>query len=884
MKMTGRIGAVLCWVVPVLGAAQAGEAAVPPKALVTLSAVGDGDQVKVQFAVSAPTDVEVAVVSADGGVVRHLVAGVLGGQDAPPPPLKPGLVQSIVWDGRDDGGKPAAGGPFRVRVRAGMKPALDGFLLENPASTGSIASLAIGPKGSVYVFHRDPTTVGHWGSTKIKILSREGRHERAVMPFPADLAADRLAATGVFQAETGDLVPRVHDLLRLNLYCNYQESFWRTPDQCPAVDSKGRVHWLVMGPAVASLDADGGVPYATLTGPALLPEVKGLTIANQYFLGHSRPCLALSSDEKFLYFAGLTTGRPDRKEEPITGVPCVFRVPVDTRGPAEVWLGTLDAPGKEGAALTAPRGVAVANGLVYVADHAAHRIAVFNEKDRSFAGEIKVAAPDSLGVDPATGAVYVCSLATETTPDLLKFENYRTGKELLRIPLPFYRYANERIPHRIAVDCSARPVRIWVPTIPYSKHQLLCIEDAGEKFVALNDPRPPDPWAEGPQDLSYDRLRGELYVKSNVQSWYRLEEKSGTVLSHFRLDPLGNPNAGTTVRTDAAGNLVTYSWSAPNGLRRYDRDGKPLNWPGLATNHIPLSGVMNYAQRGLVVAGPDELLIIPPADWRKGSSTGSEADEPATCLNVYGLDGKVKRTLIWQCLKGAIPKLDRQGNIYLAEMVKPLDRLFPAFFDGKIKPPPVQTGVNDDSFYYSYMYGSIVKFPPTGGAIWSKPHLTASVEGTPPAELLALPKVPVRIHAGYRTQDKADLQGALWHRFGFAPYTCVMSSCYRTCMCESAGFDVDPYGRVFFPNLGQFRIEVLDTSGNPLTMFGQYGNQDSRGAGSLVPKPAIPLTWPLTVAVSETHAYVADTLSRRVVKVKIAYAAEETCPVTVPVK
>ena len=48
---------------------------------------------------------------------------------------------------------------------------LDGFLLENPASSGAIASLAVGPAGSLYVFHRDATRA-HWGSQKIKILEQ----------------------------------------------------------------------------------------------------------------------------------------------------------------------------------------------------------------------------------------------------------------------------------------------------------------------------------------------------------------------------------------------------------------------------------------------------------------------------------------------------------------------------------------------------------------------------------------------------------------------------------------------------------------------------------------------------------------------------------------
>ncbi|MGQ9662523.1 MAG: hypothetical protein ACUVWX_09335 [Kiritimatiellia bacterium] len=647
------------------------------------------------------------------------------------------------------------------------------------------------------------------------------------------------------------------------------------PPEHPVVDSRGRVYWMVMGPAIAALEADGSVPYESLTGPALLLEIKSLTMANQYHLAHSRPALALSGDEKFLYFAGLTSGNP-KNEETLKSVPCVFCVPVETRSPAEVFLGKLDEPGNEGPLLAAPRGLAVAGELVYVADHDANRIAVFREKDQTFVGQVTVKCPDSIGVDPTSGAIYVCSLANPGTPDLIKFENYRTGKELYRIALPTYRYAKEKVVHWITVDASTRPVLVWVPTIPYTQHELLCIEDTGEGFVTKGDPRSHEPWAEGPRDLTYDRVRRELYVKTNVQKWYRIDERTGKILLEFR--PAGishRPEFGTQLVPGPDGNLYTYSWSGIEaGLRLYDRDGKPVKWPGRSNNHIPLPGVMNYMQRTLIVRNTSELYIIPPGNWRTDNGGGGVEDGTSS-LNVYGMDGQVKRTLIWQCFKGAIPRLDREGNIYLAEMVKPQDRSFPEFFEDKIPPPPVQTGKNDASFYYSYMYGSIVKFPPSGGAIWYNKNLGPYVEGEPPPELLAKPKGKVRFHRGYRTRDEAELQGALWYRFGFAPYTATFSSCYRTCMCEGAGFDVDPYARVFFPNLGQFRIEVLDSNGNPITTFGAYGNQDSRGQGSLIPVPEIPMAWPISVVVSDTHAYVADTLNRRLAKVRLGWAAEE---------
>ena len=37
---------------------------------------------------------------------------------------------------------------------------------------------------------------------------------------------------------------------------------------------------------------------------------------------------------------------------------------------------------------------------------------------------------------------------------------------------------------------------------------------------------------------------------------------------------------------------------------------------------------------------------------------------------------------------------------------------------------------------------------------------------------------------------------------------------------------------------------------------------------------AIPLAWPSYVAVSDRYAYVADTINRRVVRVRLSYAAE----------
>ena len=92
------------------------------------AATSAGDQVKISFAASAATDVEVAIVGADGRVVRHLAAGMLG-KNAPEPLQKDSLAQELLWDGKDDAGKEVPG----LRAQ-GSEPTAN----PNPEPRGSI--------------------------------------------------------------------------------------------------------------------------------------------------------------------------------------------------------------------------------------------------------------------------------------------------------------------------------------------------------------------------------------------------------------------------------------------------------------------------------------------------------------------------------------------------------------------------------------------------------------------------------------------------------------------------------------------------------------------------------------------------------------------------
>jgi hypothetical protein len=824
------------------------------------SVVKSGDKTMISFSVSAPTDVEVGIQDSTGKVIRHLVAGVLGGKNPPPEPLKPGLSQNVEWDGKDDTGKTAAGGSFKVHVGLGMKPQFDSFLLHNPDGCGYTLNLAVGPAGTLYAFHGDGTANGNMGGMKLKVFNREGKHLKALMPFPADIAPAKLKALGVFQTSEGDLVPHVYNTEQLSFYPDTVLYRGHSSPYCsPAVDSKGRVYWMIKHAVICCVDADGGIPFDTFLGPKLLPDIKDVRLRDEYNYGLDHPCLAVSSDDKYIYFAGLSSSTAP--------LPCVFRVEAEKRGPGEVFIGKLGQPGTEKDLITAPHGLAVAKGLIYVADYKADRVAVFKESDRSYVGEIKVKAPDTLGVDPATEAVYVCSAVKPNIPEIVKFDSYKSGKALYKfVPPAAGDFAKEPV-CRIAVDASAKPVRIWIPGWPYSDHKLMCIDDNGTKFVNKGDPRSKELWAEGARDLSVDRVRDEVYIKANYQHYYRVDNKTGKVMDTLEF---GSTYCDTVPSTQLVpgidGNLYTLNWGT--GMWRFDHGGKPLNWEGQSTARIPIGGQMCFQIRQLALkpfAPPDELYIVAP-----------NQKDPVS-LNVIGQDGKTRRTVVWQVSRGAVQRVDAKGNIYVADMPKPADRSYPEFFDGKLAPPPPQ-GEGGDLWWNSNMYGSIIKFPPSGGIIWYQKEMPACVVGTPSPELLAKPKVPGKVHMGYHPHGTCEVQGALWTRFGYSPFANGTTGMTAHCMCEGSGFDVDPYGRVFFPNLGQFRVEVIDTNNNPITTFGKYGNEDSGGKDAVVKKPEIPLAWPNYVAVTDTHAYVSDTVNRHVVRVKLSYAAEATCP------
>src|SRR5262249_60556737 len=115
------------------------------------------------------------------------------------------------------------------------------------------------------------------------VSGRDGKHRKVLVPFPADLAPDRLKALGVFRTAEGDLVPHVWNYETLSFYPDHVGVRGRDMPELtsPAVDSKGRVYWLGKGPSLVAVGADGGIPHDTFLRPRPLPHVQDLPLAGE---------------------------------------------------------------------------------------------------------------------------------------------------------------------------------------------------------------------------------------------------------------------------------------------------------------------------------------------------------------------------------------------------------------------------------------------------------------------------------------------------------------------------------------------------------------------------------------------------------------------------
>ena len=866
--------AILLFCVCPAGAAERGFA-LPPQV------AHAGEKATITFAVAAATDVEVAILDAKGEPVRHLAAGVLGGRKPPPEPLQPGLAQKMEWDGRDDEGKPAQGGPFQVRVRAGMGVKFGRSLSDSPYFIGSVQGLAGGADGNLYVFHQ---TLGS-GPQSVQVFDDRGQYLRTALPFAANLPREKLGDLIYWDAAENRMIPRnYHDTYPRQI--PYFHKAGESIQMLPAVTREGGI--LIFAPQwLFRLDLDGS------TGGRPLRFGRFFSIGLSPYDAMSQEIFATASPDGRTIFAAGPYSKLDADGKPYNELwPAgqIFSMPLGADGHLKPFARLEQpAPGTNQAAPPVA-GLAVdGRGRVYICDRANGRVAILDAQGKP-AGSIPVPVPFRVAVHLENGSVYV--LGRE---DLTRTEMTRKGKMIRRT----YRYRLSRFdgPQAgrpaatldlgesasangwLALTVKEGRTGIWLAALKHGEGRLdrgdvTRYEEKNGTFESTVLLAERDPDALGAHDtLAVDPATEEVYINDDYSGMYRFDGLTG---AGGPLRKVRDDFYATELAVGRDSLLYVRSGASYSGpLERLTRELKPApldSGTHLFTDFIYSRWGSGYAEKGVAVGPQGQVYVMNLFDWQRYAVYG--LTPKGAFMDGRFLKGKLvaygdrKGPRPDSAVIGPLPdacgglRVDSHGNIYAGLLMLP-----PGY--------PVPAALGEDPSWRS-LVGSIAKFSPDGGEwICTDPRLAAR----------AGPNIHRTVPEGAKgvwMERGHFLSGALDVFPGFAPFSGSAGTGEtgrppmgrENCACRSPRFDIDRFDRLYIPNAVTGRVRILDNAGNEILAFGEYGNRDSDGPGSAVPVPAIPLAWPIGVGVSQERIYVCDQLNRRVVRVDKTWAAE----------
>jgi hypothetical protein len=837
--------------------APAGAAAEPAGFARPPTARRAGDAVQVAFAVDRSTDVEVAVLDAKGRVVRHLAAGVLGAQAPPPAPLRAGLSQQLAWDGNDDYGQRAAGGPFRVRVRIGMGVRPDRIAGGNPYAYYSrqmgqgdhaawrITGLEAKPDGTVYVLGN----ANNYGPPALRAYRAAGEYLRTVYPPPADKPVEEVKGWGVNVRADGTWTPQYGDLSSPAL------------SRTLIAGTRGRIATLIPSPETHRLllmrnfrlmriHTDGTLPPDPMLDGALVNQ-PAIAKLGRKLSGQMQ--VSVAADGKHFYLSGIFAGKLGERRRRIGAEKTgpwrdgqVYKVDFAMRKAEVVFalnadkvITDLRARGRSPIAdarygsYAALAGVAAdADGHLFICDRQNKRIVVLDTAGK-VVREIPCAFPDAIAVCPASKALFVTTRkghyhgAGELK--LLKFDDWtKADAPSAAVRLCTVRHFSQ--PTHLAAARSEGGVFVWVAysALPVRVYRST---DAGlelvKDFYEAGDQRALDL-----QHFAVDERTGHIYLADGFGSCFRLADWAEPRFIRCMRD------AKTPVRAIAlavdARNRRLYTRNDRSPVRRYKLDGGEFLVPapvGETDGNACTPVLSNDWRIGLgkgdrgMAAAPDGSLATLGALGRGANYAGylryfdARADKAPWDGLLFKGFAKVRAAGV---------RFDPQGNLYAGK------------YDGKPEHPP--KGFEKDRAFLAST-GRIYKYAPTG---------SLKDGNLFPAE----PKAPAKVYEVH--------YGAIGNHFSRTPR-----------------FGVDGYGRLYYPSSLLPRVSVIDNEGNGILRFGTYGNRDSTGGlkGELVPTKGVPMAWPSSVDADDDHVYVSDIVNIRLMRLVKTFAAAETVAV-----
>jgi len=808
-----------------------------------------GGKMQVEFALDAGTDVEVVVLDAEGEVVRHLAAGVLGAKNRPPPPLRPGLAQSIQWDGRDDYRQPAEKGPFTVGVRAGMSVKLEQIAGGDPYlyfigghgdhNRWGLTGLERKSDGKVYVVGRSSTI----GPAAIRQYDADGNYLRTVFPPPAGKDPEAVEGWGIHVKTDGTYALRFTRLTDVSVGTTIVDRTLDIARLMPTADPNRLSLWLNL--QMLTINTDGTIPPSDEQTKEWLVQDPPIRTDTTSAAGPVFTCL--SPDGKFFYLSGVY-GCTGKQREPVRDGfwldGQVWKVDLATRKATPLFaldrkaviesLTTRMAKASESSlggihSYSALHGVAVdKNGHVFVADRLDRCVLVLDE-DAEIIRRVPVDYPDAVAVSARTGALYVttrfgCERSGQGKMGLVKFDDWQKDDEpSVSLPDLAHTWYTDGYKHSHVVLCEKPEcTNVWVA---YTELPVHIYADDGKYFKLLKDFHQlgAEQGCSGFDRVAVDRRTDTVYIGDNHSTFWKISDwkqpqfvKLPLKAASVAIDPRNRfifANPGGSV------------WQK-HGIARHHLDRKdcpPANVGDTGTNVVTERLWTEWCFTGNSDIGFD---VAPNGDLagldqrgRLHFFHGTQQKAPWESLEL----ADVKASGAFGCVQ-----FDLAGNLYVGCR------------DGKPwKVPPVFRGDRFAGQDGGAGCTKIVKYAPTGTLESGNLFPTA-------------PQVPCAVYEV---------------NFGAFDASCVL---------QTPRFSVDEFGRIYYPTSIEPRVTVMDNAGNEILHFGTWGNRDSTGGlpGDLVPTRDVPMGLPNSVAATDDYIYVADMVNLRILRIKKNYALQ----------
>jgi hypothetical protein len=887
--------------------------------------VGD-DRYEISFAVKGYCDVTVGLIDAQGQVVRHLAAGVLG-RNAPEPFQKNTLKQKIFWDGKDDlENYVREPGKLRVRVMLGLKPEFDKRLggTDGRNLPGYVFGMAVGADAA-YVFAKGH---GNHGSVSVRKFDRDGKYLLSLIPPPANIPLENLNGYGYVEYEKG--VRAVHSI-------NIHETCARNGFLLPDICGKGaascrlalvgnRLYYLNAGKSLLSGVAPSLLHYLITDGSSELVGLKGRPFAANG--GHFNPRIAASPDGKKICMVGLEGGSGGN-------APVVLVADADGHEPAKILIG--GKPGSDPQSLNNPTDIGCdAQGRIYVADQLNNRIQIFSP-DGKFLKTIACERAHVLGVHQKTGAIYVKHAGRvegKTVDRLTKFKSFDE---------PTAEFHMDGYPAGLmAVDSWSAKPRIWLAGAGFESNTAgvsgkgpgvtIWEEDgkgwkkiadfdeeakkeAGEQYLG----RFSGIGATGGDKVVCDPLREKLYYRGrifdlnsgkilgNVRLPYSTDDfvfdKRGYMHCHFnpgfyvpgvgRLDPSFNQEGGIAGHPEVPydyGEEAVGRWNQQwkGILPVKDQPGAKFFQDGIGVN-----------MRG-DVAVQSNIYYVP------------KMEDAGVAFARAGINDRLQRgeyhdTNEARRFERHIEELKRKGeDIYSIKrtpgvslhggMVWTFDYTGELRQECAVNAGLFVNGVQIDEEGKVYLVNSRTRvfdgrpfLDQQAGIIGEEAKLSFGVAFT--GTLMKTAGKDVKIlsdNAVIPLDPKPDRPQVLRHgavgswtenvEWLYAGASPIVSG---GCSCPKQLFHADWYKRTFVPEAYRHSLGVVDANGNLIMHLGRYGNFDSgEGAKSKIPVGGDNIACFMPRFISGSDNYLAfDDRGERLVVLRLAYHTEETVPI-----